>query len=140
MENREITLLKATKEFLIKLHESEYSDGMALTVHYDDADCDGYCLIYDINAELDALEEKSQDADGQQNPAEEGSIKEPANLMTLEDLIKTLKKNAAAHYLSRQCGKRYIMSLYYQLNKLQAIEEENEALRKRIKELKKKEG
>lgn len=111
-----------------------------ITVHYDDADCDGYCLIYDINAELDALGEKSQDADGQQNQAEESSMKEPNNFMTLEDLIKTLKKNAAAHYLSRQCGKRYIMSLYYQLNKLQAIEEENVELRKRIKELEQKEG
>ena len=58
MENRAITLLKAAKEFLIKLHESEYSDGMALTVHYDDADCDGYCLIDDIECCLDELEFK----------------------------------------------------------------------------------
>ena len=29
-----------------------------LTVHYDDADCDGYCLIDDIAAEIWALEEK----------------------------------------------------------------------------------
>lgn len=33
-----------------------------------------------------------------------------------------------------------MMRIYYQLNKLLAIEEENEALRKRIKELEKKEG
>ena len=111
-----------------------------LVENYDDADCDGYCLIYDIDAELDALGEKSQDAHGQQNQTEEKLTEEPANLMTLEDLIKTLKKKAAAHYLSRQCEKRYVMNLYYQLNKLQAIEEENAELKKRIKELEQKEG
>lgn len=49
-------------------------------------------------------------------------------------------KKAAAHFLSRRCGKRYVMSLYYQLNRLQAIEEENAELRKRIKELEQEEG
>lgn len=63
MENRAITLLKAAKEFLTKQRKSEYSDGLALTVHYDDADCDGYCIIDDITAYLCALEfeEETQD-------------------------------------------------------------------------------
>lgn len=139
-KNRVTTLLRAAKELLIKQRDFGILMDFPLTVHYDDADCDGYCLIYDIDAELDALGEKSQDADGQQNQAEEKLTEDSANLMTLEDLIKTLKKNTAAHYLSRQCGKRYVMSLYYQLNKLQIIEEENAELKKRIKELEQKEG
>lgn len=55
-ESREVTLLRAAKEFLIMLHNSEYYDCMACTVHYDDADCDGYCLIDDITACLCELE------------------------------------------------------------------------------------
>lgn len=138
-ESRVAILLRAAKELLIKQRDFGILMDFPLTVHYDDADCDGYCLIYDINAELDALGEKSQDADGQQNQAEEKLTEEPANLITLENLIKTLKRNAAAHFLSRRCGKRYVMSIYYQLNKLQAIEEENTELRKRIKELEQEE-
>lgn len=139
-EERSVTLLKAAKALLLKQRDLGILMDFPLTVHYDEADCDGYCLIYDIAAEIDALAEEPHEVSAEQNQAEESSMKEPANLMTLEDLIKTLKKNAAAHYLSRQCGKRYIMSIYYQLNKLLAIEEENEALRKRIKELEQKEG
>lgn len=56
MENRALTLLKAAKDFLIKQRELGYSDGLALTVHYDDADCDGYCIIDDITAYLCDLE------------------------------------------------------------------------------------
>lgn len=139
-ENRVATLLRAAKELLIKQRDFGILMDFPITVHYDDADCDGYCLIYDINAELDALCEKSQDANGQQNQAEESRMEEHANLITLEDLIKTLKRNAAAHFLSRRGGKRYVMSIYYQLNRLQAIEEENAELRKRIKELEQEEG
>jgi hypothetical protein len=139
-ENRVATLLRAAKELLIKQRDFGILMDFPITVHYDDADCDGYCLIYDINAELDALCEKSQDANGQQNQAEESRMEEHANLITLEDLIKTLKRNAAAHFLSRRGGKRYVMSIYYQLNRLQAIEAENAELRKRIKELEQEEG
>jgi|GEM_PF-1431346 hypothetical protein len=52
------TLLKAAYELLKKQEKSEYTlDLLSETVFYDEADCDGYCLMEDIAIELD-LEDK----------------------------------------------------------------------------------
>lgn len=52
MEDRAVTLLKAARDLLIKQNETGVLISYPLTVHYDDADCDGYCLLDDINAHL----------------------------------------------------------------------------------------
>lgn len=58
MDNeRMITLLKATAEYLKNVRESCYSDALTVTAFYDDADCDGYCLLDDIQSELQFVEE-----------------------------------------------------------------------------------
>ena len=57
---RAITLLKACKELLNKQNESSYVLNMLeTTVYYDEADCDGNCLLEDIDALLFEM-----DADG----------------------------------------------------------------------------
>lgn len=52
MKDRAVTLLKAARDLLIKQNEAGVLISYPLTVHYDDADCDGYCLLDDINAHL----------------------------------------------------------------------------------------
>lgn len=53
MEDRKITLLKACRDLLKKQQESGYVlDLLSETVFYDDADCDGTCLLEDIEMEL----------------------------------------------------------------------------------------
>lgn len=53
MEDRKIILLKACVELLEKQDNSSYVlDLLSETVHYDDADCDGNCLLNDIKIEL----------------------------------------------------------------------------------------
>jgi hypothetical protein len=48
------TLLKAAYELLKKQEKSGYTlDLLSETVFYDEADCDGYCLMEDIAIELD---------------------------------------------------------------------------------------
>ena len=54
---RMITLLKATAEYLKNVRESTYSDALTVTTFYDDADCDGYCLLNDIQSELRVVED-----------------------------------------------------------------------------------
>lgn len=54
---RMITLLKATAEYLKNVRESCYSDALTVTAFYDDADCDGYCLLDDIQSELQFVDE-----------------------------------------------------------------------------------
>lgn len=54
---RMITLLKATAEYLKNVRESTYSDALTVTTFYDDADCDGYCLLNDIQSELQFVED-----------------------------------------------------------------------------------
>lgn len=52
-ENRAIILLKACLDFLNKHRESPYElEVLRQTVMYDDVECDGYCLIDDIEAYL----------------------------------------------------------------------------------------
>lgn len=57
MENRTTTLLKAAKALLIKQRDAGILVDKPLTVPYDDTECDGYCLIDDIAALLDELNE-----------------------------------------------------------------------------------
>jgi len=53
-EDRKITLLKACHEMLRKIGESRYGiSPFETTVFYDEADCDGYCLMEDIEMELE---------------------------------------------------------------------------------------
>ena len=60
-EDRAITLLRATLELLRKCDNSSYVlDVLGETAHYDEADCDGYCLMNDISNYLD-YEVKGQD-------------------------------------------------------------------------------
>jgi len=52
-EDRKVTLLKACRDMLKKCDESIYvRSPMETTVFYDGADCDGYCLLEDIETEL----------------------------------------------------------------------------------------
>jgi hypothetical protein len=53
-EDRKIVLLKAAYDMLQKLGGSRYVvSPFETTVHYDEADCDGYCLMEDIAIELE---------------------------------------------------------------------------------------
>jgi len=53
MEDRKIILLKACRDLLKKQEKSHYVlNLLEETVFYDDVDCDGYCLLDDIEIEL----------------------------------------------------------------------------------------
>lgn len=53
-EDRKVVLLKAAYDLLKKCGEGPYvKNAYEVTVFYDDADCDGYCLMEDIAIELD---------------------------------------------------------------------------------------
>lgn len=57
MEDRKITLLKACRDLLKKQEESSYVLNLLdETVFYDEADCDGNCLLNDIETELEMAE------------------------------------------------------------------------------------
>ncbi len=52
-EERATTLLKATYDMLKKLNESHFVESpFETTVFYDEAECDGHCLMDDILIEL----------------------------------------------------------------------------------------
>lgn len=52
-KDRKIVLLRAAYDLLKKSEESHFvKQATAIVVHYDDADCDGYCLMEDIALEL----------------------------------------------------------------------------------------
>jgi len=52
MDRKEV-LLRACLELLKRQKDSYYTlDLLSETVYYDEADCDGYCLIEDIENEL----------------------------------------------------------------------------------------
>ena len=54
MTNRKEVLLRAAYDLLRKASEMHYvQEATHITVFYDDADCDGYCLMEDIATELD---------------------------------------------------------------------------------------
>lgn len=64
-ENRAVTLLKAARDLLMKQNETPYVLNMLeQTVHYDDADCDGSCLIDDIKAYLEDIGEADEEPFG----------------------------------------------------------------------------
>lgn len=65
MEDRATTLLIAVKELLSKQKEAGILIDHPITVHYDDADCDGYCLLDDITAFLEEYNKlKGERSDG----------------------------------------------------------------------------
>ena len=52
-EDRKTVLLKACLDMLKKCDDSHFVvSPMEVTVFYDDAECDGYCLMEDIEHEL----------------------------------------------------------------------------------------
>lgn len=54
MADRKTVLLKAAHDLLMKQHKSGYVlNLLEQTVFYDEADCDGHCLMEDIALELD---------------------------------------------------------------------------------------
>lgn len=58
MEDRKVTLLKACRDLLNKQNESPYVlNILEELISYDGAECDGYCLLEDIEMELEELEE-----------------------------------------------------------------------------------
>lgn len=53
-DDRKVVLLKAAYDLLKKQANTNYIlDLLRETVFYDGADCDGYCLMDDIEAELE---------------------------------------------------------------------------------------
>ena len=57
MEDRKVTLLKACRDLLNKQNESPYVLNMLEElIFYDGVECDGYCLLDDIEMELEELE------------------------------------------------------------------------------------
>ncbi len=51
--NRKEILLRATYDMLKKIKDAPYVESpFEITVFYDDAECDGQCLMDDIEAEL----------------------------------------------------------------------------------------
>jgi hypothetical protein len=65
MEDRATILLTAVKELLRKQKEAGILTDHPITVHYDEADCDGYCLLDDITAFLEEYNKlKGERADG----------------------------------------------------------------------------
>jgi hypothetical protein len=54
MSDRKTVLLKACAELLKKLDGGD--NYFESTVRYDDADCDGFCLMMDIEHELEVEE------------------------------------------------------------------------------------
>lgn len=52
-EDRKTVLLKAAYEIFAKCAKGPFvKDALSMTVEYDDATCDGYCLMDDIANEL----------------------------------------------------------------------------------------
>lgn len=52
--DRKTILLMACRDMLIKCRDAHYViDPMVTTVFYDDAECDGSCLLADIEIELE---------------------------------------------------------------------------------------
>ena len=58
MKDRTMTLLEAARDLLTEQKESGVLINYPLTVHYDESDCDGYCLLDDISAHLSDLKEE----------------------------------------------------------------------------------
>jgi len=59
MKTRKEYLLKVALEYLKAIDNSEHADALGIILKYDNADCDGQCLIEDIGLALD-LEETTK--------------------------------------------------------------------------------
>ena len=58
MMDRAIVLLKATRDILQKQADSSFVQNVLdITAKWDDAECDGYCLLDDIKALLEEMGE-----------------------------------------------------------------------------------
>jgi hypothetical protein len=58
VKDRNNVLLRAAYDLLKKCRDSHYVlSAMSATVFYDDAECDGLCLLEDIADELDIVED-----------------------------------------------------------------------------------
>ena len=58
MIDRKTILLRAAYDLLRQADKSHYVlNAMEILVHYDDADCDGFCLMEDIASELEIEDE-----------------------------------------------------------------------------------
>ena len=52
-KDRKVVLLRAAYDLLKKSEENFYvEEATSIIVHYDEADCDGHCLMEDIAMEL----------------------------------------------------------------------------------------
>lgn len=113
MENRALTLLEAAKDLLIKQNEAGVLISYPITVHYDEADCDGYCLLDDISAYLSELtwDEMS------------------TGTMTPMEIIEAVQSGTPL-IAPRVGGKRLTLSIVNQMAQLIALEEEYKKLKK----------
>ena len=58
--DRKSTLLRAAYDLIRRSQQGPFvEDTVGIVVHYDDCDCDGYCLADDIAAEL-GIEETAE--------------------------------------------------------------------------------
>ena len=58
MSKRAVELLKVVREIMQRQNESGYVlNILEETAFYDGAECDGYCLLDDIEIELERIEE-----------------------------------------------------------------------------------
>jgi hypothetical protein len=54
MQDRKETLLRAAYDLLKRSAQTSFVESAtSIMTHYDDADCDGYCLMDDISSELE---------------------------------------------------------------------------------------
>lgn len=110
MEDRATILLTAAKELLSKQKEAGILIDHPITVHYDDADCDGYCLLDDITAFLEVGElDSCTDNDTQ-------------------EIISAIQSGMPL-YAPRCGGKRFTLSIVNQMAHLIKLEEEYNKLK-----------
>lgn len=108
MEDRATILLTAVKELLSKQKEAGILIDHPITVHYDDADCDGYCLLDDITAFLES--------------------EMPVQIMIPQEIIAAIQSGMPL-YAPRCGGKRFTLSIVNQMAHLIKLEEEYNKLK-----------
>ncbi len=71
--DRKTVLLMACRDMFIKCRGSHYViSPMETTVFYDEADCDGSCLLDDIEAELEECAANTKEQNGHIRPTAAG--------------------------------------------------------------------